>query len=100
MSDCNSLEKQPRQRTLLHSKIQDDETRYTSRLIFIVGILFMVLTLLLDQLRHETCPTCLMARADASASIAVEIFMEGDVIAPVRVILECFVSSKNSAASI
>ena len=78
----------------------DLPTRSTSLLIFIVGILFMVLTLLLDQLRHETCPTSLMARADASTSIAVEIFKEGNVIAPMRVTLERFVSSKNSAASI
>ena len=85
---------------LLYLEVTLHETRYSTLLNFIVGISFTVLTLLLNQLRYQTCPTCLMARADASAGIAVEIFIEGNVIAPVRVILECFVSPKNSAASI
>jgi len=78
----------------------DDETHHDSLLNFRLGILYMVLTLLLDQLCYQPCPTRLMARADAGASITMEIFKEGNVIAPVSVILECFVFSKNSAASV
>ena len=60
----------------------------------------MMLTLLLNQLRHETRPTRLMTRANARAIIAVEVLVERDVIAPVWVILERFVSAKNGAASV
>ena len=60
----------------------------------------MVLTLLLNQLRYETGPTCLMARADAGTVVAVEVLIEGNVVAPVHVILECFVSAQDRAASI
>src|SRR5271168_5003862 len=41
-----------------------------------------------DQRRHEPGPSCLMTGADASAIVAVEIFVEQQVIAPIRIALE------------
>ena len=60
----------------------------------------MMLPLLLDQLRYQTSPTGLMTRADARAVIAVEIFMEGNVVAPVWVILKSLIAPEDRAASI
>ena len=57
----------------------------------------MMLSLLLNQLRHETRPASLMTRAEARAVIAVKVFMEWNVIAPVRVVLESFIAAEESA---
>ena len=59
----------------------------------------MVFTLLLNQLRYETCPTRLMTCANSGTVIAVKIFMEGNVIAPVWVVLKNFVAAEDCAAS-
>src|SRR5437667_4307735 len=45
-------------------------------------------TALLEQLRHQSRPAGLMARADASAVVAVEVFVQPDKIPPVGVGLE------------
>ena len=42
----------------------------------------------LDQSRHHTGPTGLMTGADAGAVVAVEIFLEQQMIPPVRIRLE------------
>src|SRR5262252_4680145 len=41
-----------------------------------------------DERRHQTRPACLMARAKTRTVVAVEVLVEQDVIAPVRVLLE------------
>src|SRR5262249_10287261 len=45
-------------------------------------------TALLQQLGHEARPPRLMARADAGAVVAVEVLVEPDQVAPVRILLE------------
>ena len=45
-------------------------------------------TALLEQLGHESSPAGLMARADAGAVVAVEVFVQPDEVPPVGVSLE------------
>ena len=44
----------------------------------------------LDQLRHQSCPAGLVTRAEPRAVVAVEVFVEQDQVAPVRIVLELF----------
>ena len=53
------------------------------------------LAALLHQFGHHAGPSGLMAGADASARVSVEIFMKQNQIAPVRVGLELFLSSED-----
>ena len=50
---------------------------------------------LLDELGDQSGPTGLVARADPGAVVAVEVFVERDQIAPVRVVLEFFSGAEN-----
>src|SRR5689334_12522674 len=52
-------------------------------------------SILLDQFRYETRPSCLMAGADAGAVVTMEILMEGDQITPVRIILKFLFVAEN-----
>ena len=45
-------------------------------------------TVQLDGLRHEPGPARLMARTQSSAVVSMEVFIEEDVIAPMRIALE------------
>jgi hypothetical protein len=55
---------------------------------------------LLDQFCDQSGPTRLVARADAGAVVAVEVFVEWDQIAPVRVVLEFFRAAENRSSLI
>jgi hypothetical protein len=57
-------------------------------------------TLLLDQLRHETRPACLAARADARAVIPVKVLVEWNVVAPIWIVLEGLVHTEDSPAPV
>jgi hypothetical protein len=65
--------------------------------LFIDSRSLLALTLLLDELGDEARPTGLMACADAGSILAMEIFMEWDVITPMRIILKGFIPAKNGA---
>src|SRR5688572_7222464 len=54
-----------------------------------------LLMVLLDQLCDQTSPTRLVTSADSGAFVAVEIFVEWDQIAPMRVVLELFRAAEN-----
>ena len=54
-----------------------------------------MLSTLLQKLRHQTRPTGLMARTDPRAIVPMEIFVEQGVVFPMRVILECFIATKD-----
>jgi hypothetical protein len=43
---------------------------------------------LLNQFRHETSPTRLMTRSNTGAVVAMEVFVEGHEVAPVRIVLK------------
>ena len=43
---------------------------------------------MVNQFGDESCPSCLMAGADARSIIAMEILIKEDVILPVRILLE------------
>lgn len=47
-----------------------------------------------DQRRHQSGPSCLMAGADTSAVVAMEIFVEQQVILPVQVALKLLGTAK------
>ena len=51
--------------------------------------------ILLHQLRDQSGPAGLMARADTGAVVAVKVFVERDQIAPVRIGLELFRAAEN-----
>src|SRR5512147_1245610 len=51
------------------------------------------LAALLKELGHETCPARLVGRADAAPVVAVEILVEENQVAPVRVALEARVAA-------
>lgn len=55
---------------------------------------------LLKQLGHRSCPTSLMAGPDPSACIPVEVLVEQEVVAPVRIGLERLVCAENRPAAI
>jgi len=59
-----------------------------------------MLSLLLDQLCYQPCPTGLMAGAKPGGIITVEVFVEWNVITPVRIVLEQLLSTKHCAAAI
>ena len=59
-----------------------------------------VLSLLLDQLGYQSCPTCLVAGAKPGGIIAVEVFVKWDVIAPAGIVLEQLLSAKHWTAAI
>ena len=59
-----------------------------------------MLALLLDELCHEAGPARLVARSNPGTVICVKIFKERDVITPVWIVLECFIPTKDSAASL
>ncbi len=50
---------------------------------------------LLKKFGDEAGPACLVASAYAGAVIAMEVFMEGDQISPVRIILKFLGSTKD-----
>ena len=45
----------------------------------------------LDQHRNDGCPPGLVARAETGTVVAVEVLVEKDVVAPVRVLLKLLV---------
>src|SRR5437773_411577 len=55
---------------------------------------------LLDQLRDEPRPSRLVARAEAGAVVAVEVLVEEDEVAPVRVLLELLAAAVDRAAAV
>jgi hypothetical protein len=55
------------------------------------------LATLLDQLRNQTRPSRLMTRPDSSAIVTVEVFVEVNEIAPVRIVLEFFEAAVHRA---
>ena len=66
-------------------------------------IVIKILPLLLRLLQHlcdESRPTRLMRSPESRAVVAVEVFVEGDVVAPERVVLEGFVSPEDRAISV
>ncbi len=48
----------------------------------------MSLTTLLQQIRDQTRPACLMAGSNTGAVVAMEVFIEQEQIAPMRVALK------------
>ena len=60
----------------------------------------MIFPLLLNQLRYQTRPTRLMTRTNPRAVVTMEILVKWNVIAPVRVILECFICTEYRSASV
>src|SRR5579863_7815056 len=59
-----------------------------------------LLSALFDQLSDETGPACLVARADAGAVVAMEIFVEKEQVSPMRVFLENFRAAGDGTAAI
>jgi len=59
-----------------------------------------MLPLLLDELRYQPCPTRLVAGAKPGGIITMEVFVEWNVIAPVRIVLEQLLSTEHCAAAI
>ena len=59
-----------------------------------------MLRLLLDQLGDQSGPTRLVARSKPGGMITVEVFVEWEVIAPVRIALEQFLRTKHCAAAV
>jgi hypothetical protein len=55
---------------------------------------------LLKQLGNRSGPTCLMAGPDSSACVTMEVLVEQDVVAPVRIGLERLVCAENRPAPI
>src|SRR5439155_21568978 len=55
---------------------------------------------LLDELRHEPRPSRLVAGADPGAGIAVEVLVEEDQVAPVRIGLEFVLHTVHGALAI
>ncbi len=58
------------------------------------------LRLLLDQFRYQPSPTCLMARTQPCSIIPVQVFIEQDMVAPVRIALEFLLSPKDRATTV
>src|SRR5258705_12594153 len=58
------------------------------------------LSVLLHQLRNERGPAGLMTGADAGAVVAVEVFVEGDQVAPMRIFLEFFCAAEDRPAAL
>src|SRR6266540_7303137 len=58
------------------------------------------LLVLLNQLRDQAGPAGLMAGTNATAVVTVEVLVEQDQIAPVRIGLESFVRSVHRSASV
>jgi hypothetical protein len=57
------------------------------------------LTALLDQFRHEPGPPRLVAGPHASSGVAVKIFVEWNVVAPVPILLKLLIVAKHSSSS-
>src|SRR5215510_9423757 len=55
---------------------------------------------LLQKLRDQTGPTRLVTRANAAAVVAVEVFVEGHVVTPVRILLKHLNVAKDGPFSI
>jgi hypothetical protein len=55
-----------------------------------MAISFALFATLLQEFGHQRGPTRLMTGADASAVIAVEVFVKQDQIAPMRIVLKRF----------
>ena len=53
--------------------------------------------LLLDELGDHARPAGLVARADARAGVAVKVFVERHIVAPVRIALEIILRMPNTA---
>ena len=53
-----------------------------------------------NQGGNQSCPSCLVTRSCTGSRIAVEVLVEGDVIAPVRIVLELVMVAKHGAASV
>src|SRR5690242_3428589 len=53
----------------------------------------------LNQLRHHSCPSGLMARAEPGAVIPMKVFVEQDIVAPVRVGLKLLSSTINRTSA-
>src|SRR5262249_59513502 len=52
-----------------------------------------------DQVRDEACPAGLVAGAEAGTVVAVEVLVEGDELAPVRVLVEARGSALDGPAA-
>src|SRR5215471_5147447 len=52
-------------------------------------------SILLDQFRYQTGPASLVTCADACSVVTMEIFVERDQVAPIRVILEFLNAAEN-----
>ena len=63
-------------------------------------MLRLLFSVLLNQFGDQRGPTGLMAGADAGAVIAMEIFVKGHEIAPVRVVLKFLGAAENRPASV
>ena len=59
-----------------------------------------LLRLLLDQLRDQAGPAGLVAGAEAGAVVAVEVLVEEQVVAPVRIVLERRLAAEHRAAAL
>src|SRR5436190_15518678 len=53
-----------------------------------------------DQVRDQTGPSGLVAGADARAVVAVEMLVEQQVVAPVRIVLELLHAAENRALAV
>ena len=60
----------------------------------------LLFTTLLQELGDESSPASLVTGAYTRAVVAVEVFMEGNQIAPVWIVLKLFVRSKHRPALI
>ena len=60
----------------------------------------LLIAVLLNQLGDQRGPTGLVAGADAGAVVAVEIFVKGNQVAPVRIALKFFRAAENRAPSV
>ena len=64
--------------------------------IYIIWPLFCIL----EQIRYDSRPACLMAGANPATSISMEVFMEWDMISPVWIVLESHIRAKYSPVTL
>ena len=70
-------------------------SRTTKRFLTQEAQTVALLAALLKKLRDQAGPACLMAGAHTRAIVAMEVFVEGDQVMPVRIGLEFFGSAKD-----
>src|SRR5437667_10022094 len=64
--------------------------------IYIIWPLFCIL----EQIRYDSRPACLMAGANPATSISMEVFMEWDMISPVWIVLESHIRAEYSPVTL